>query len=234
MQETWVQSLGQEDPPGKEMATHSRECLENPMDRGAMGLQRTGHDWATNTFALPTLSPSAAHPAPLTRHFRWSCPGLGGHHPHLHCCRASSGPSIPFGPGHICFSKLFPLAAWPTLLWPNFLVWHSKPFISWPGFLFSSFPPSPIKHPNKSCLPLLSEASCRRLGRSALRPALPLQEVSRASAGQKAVPLCWPSPHSSCSVLTAADCLFATNTRLSHQSHNSQGQSPHLFDFSNS
>ena len=44
MQETWVQSLGQEDPPGKEMATHSRECLENLMDRGAMGLQRTGHD----------------------------------------------------------------------------------------------------------------------------------------------------------------------------------------------
>ena len=31
--ETWVQSLGGEDPPEKEMATHS--CLENPMDRGA-------------------------------------------------------------------------------------------------------------------------------------------------------------------------------------------------------
>ena len=44
----------------------------------------------------------------------------------------------------------------------------------------------------------------------------PLREVSRASAGQKALPLCWPSPRSSCSVLTAAHCLFATNTRLSH------------------
>ena len=33
MQETWVRSLGWEDPMEKEMATHS--CLENPLDRGA-------------------------------------------------------------------------------------------------------------------------------------------------------------------------------------------------------
>ena len=33
MQETWVQSLGWEDPLEKEMAAHS--CLENPMDHGA-------------------------------------------------------------------------------------------------------------------------------------------------------------------------------------------------------
>ena len=46
MQETWVQSLGQEDPLEKELATHSStlawngtpleySCLENSMDRGA-------------------------------------------------------------------------------------------------------------------------------------------------------------------------------------------------------
>ena len=36
MWETWVQSLGQEDPLEKEMATHStNSCLEHPMDRGA-------------------------------------------------------------------------------------------------------------------------------------------------------------------------------------------------------
>ena len=35
MQETWVQSLGQEDPLEKRMATHQYSCLENPMDRGA-------------------------------------------------------------------------------------------------------------------------------------------------------------------------------------------------------
>jgi len=33
MQETWVQSLGWEDPLEEGMATHS--CLENPTDRGA-------------------------------------------------------------------------------------------------------------------------------------------------------------------------------------------------------
>ena len=37
MWETWVRSLGREDPLEKGMATHSRQysCLENPVDRGA-------------------------------------------------------------------------------------------------------------------------------------------------------------------------------------------------------
>ena len=35
MREMWVQSLGREDPPEKEMATHSSILLENPMDREA-------------------------------------------------------------------------------------------------------------------------------------------------------------------------------------------------------
>ena len=36
MRETWVQSLGWEDPLEKGMATHSQKsCLGNPMDRGA-------------------------------------------------------------------------------------------------------------------------------------------------------------------------------------------------------
>ena len=35
MQETWVQSLGQDNPLQKGMATHSSILLENPMDRGA-------------------------------------------------------------------------------------------------------------------------------------------------------------------------------------------------------
>ena len=33
--ETWLQSLGPEDPLEKEMATHSSSCLENPMEREA-------------------------------------------------------------------------------------------------------------------------------------------------------------------------------------------------------
>ena len=35
MQETWVQSLGREDPLEKEMATHSSILMENSTDRRA-------------------------------------------------------------------------------------------------------------------------------------------------------------------------------------------------------
>ena len=45
MEETWVQSLGWEDPLEKEMATHSSVlCLGNPIDRGAW--QATVHEVA--------------------------------------------------------------------------------------------------------------------------------------------------------------------------------------------
>ena len=47
MQETWVQSLGWEDPLEKEMATYSSIfALENSMDRGAW--QATVHGVAKN------------------------------------------------------------------------------------------------------------------------------------------------------------------------------------------
>ena len=50
MRETWVQSLGQEDPLEEEMATHSSilawriPWTEEPGRLGSMGLQRAGHD----------------------------------------------------------------------------------------------------------------------------------------------------------------------------------------------
>ena len=53
-QETWVQSLGQEDPLEKEMATHSSSLawrlpwMEEPSRLQFMGLQRVGHYWATS------------------------------------------------------------------------------------------------------------------------------------------------------------------------------------------
>ena len=49
IQETQVQSLGQEDHQ-KGMTKYS--CLGNPMDRGVWQGQRAGHDWVTNTFTL--------------------------------------------------------------------------------------------------------------------------------------------------------------------------------------
>ena len=50
MWETWVRSLGREDPLEKEMATHSSSLawkipwMEDPGRLQSMGLQRVGHD----------------------------------------------------------------------------------------------------------------------------------------------------------------------------------------------
>ena len=54
MWETWVWSLGWEDPLEKEMATHSSTFAwkipwtEEPGRLQSMGSQRVGHDWATS------------------------------------------------------------------------------------------------------------------------------------------------------------------------------------------
>ena len=58
MKETWVQSLGQEDPLEKEMASHSNilACripwAEESGGLQSMGLQRVRHDSAAYTFTL--------------------------------------------------------------------------------------------------------------------------------------------------------------------------------------
>ena len=49
MQETQVQSLGQDDPLENEMATHSSILVWKPGGLQSTWLQRVGHDWATNT-----------------------------------------------------------------------------------------------------------------------------------------------------------------------------------------
>ena len=54
MWETWVQSLGREDPLEKEMATHSSTLAwkipwtEEPRRLQSMGSQRARHDWVTS------------------------------------------------------------------------------------------------------------------------------------------------------------------------------------------
>ena len=56
MQETWVRSLGPEDPLEKEMATHSSTLAwriprtEGPGGLRSMQSQRVGHGRVTNTF----------------------------------------------------------------------------------------------------------------------------------------------------------------------------------------
>ena len=64
MWETWVLSLGQEDPLEKEMATHSSThawkilWTKEPGRLQSMGSQTVGHDWATSLllFSSPTLA----------------------------------------------------------------------------------------------------------------------------------------------------------------------------------
>ena len=62
MQETWVRSLGQEDPLEKGMAMHSSILAwDNPMGREAwraiqsMGSQRVREHLATNTFTFKDI-----------------------------------------------------------------------------------------------------------------------------------------------------------------------------------
>ena len=61
MQETWVLSLGWEDPLEEGMATHSSILAWTiPMDKGAwraqsMGSQRVGQDWATKHYEATTV-----------------------------------------------------------------------------------------------------------------------------------------------------------------------------------
>ena len=61
MQETWVQSLGWEDPLEKQMATHSSySCWRIPWTEEPGGLQSTGwqgagRDWASNSPSLLQL-----------------------------------------------------------------------------------------------------------------------------------------------------------------------------------
>ena len=69
MQETWVQSWGQEDPLGKEMAAHSSILAwRPPWTEEPGGLQSTGsqgvrHDEMTNTHTHSFNSPlPALHP----------------------------------------------------------------------------------------------------------------------------------------------------------------------------
>ena len=61
MQETWVRSLGQEDPLEKEMATHSSVLawripgMGQPGGLPSMGSHRVGHDWSDLAAAIIEL-----------------------------------------------------------------------------------------------------------------------------------------------------------------------------------
>ena len=64
MRETWVVSLGWENPLEKEMANHSTilawriPWMEEPGGLESTGSQRVGHDWATSLHFTSNLTPT--------------------------------------------------------------------------------------------------------------------------------------------------------------------------------
>ena len=69
MQETWVRSLGREDPLEKEMAIHSSilawriPWMEKPSRLQSTGSQRVRHDWATSPWPSPGLQGDPPSPS---------------------------------------------------------------------------------------------------------------------------------------------------------------------------
>ena len=92
MRETWVRSLGQEDPLEKEMAIHSSTLawkmpwMEEPGRLQSMGLQRVRHVWATSLHftsrALTTIV--ATQTCPFTHSYN---PTLAQLHQYQDCLR---------------------------------------------------------------------------------------------------------------------------------------------------
>ena len=85
MRETWVQSLGREDPVQKEMATHSSTLAwkipwtEEPDRLPSMGPQRVGHDWVLHFTSYISLTDETLLAGSLSclnspQYLRWHLP----------------------------------------------------------------------------------------------------------------------------------------------------------------
>ena len=99
MQETWVRSLGQEDPLEKEMATHSSifawkiPKTEETGRLQSIGSQRVGHDWAISlSWFVDSFSWQCLFP--YTTLFR-SCIFPGGSEGKASACNVGDLSSIP-------------------------------------------------------------------------------------------------------------------------------------------
>ena len=72
MGETWLRSLGWEDPLEKEMAIHSSILAWRiPMDRGAWQAQSMGHKGSDTTEQLSTPAQRTSHTVMLRSVFTW-------------------------------------------------------------------------------------------------------------------------------------------------------------------
>ena len=120
MRETWVQSLGWEDPLEKGKATHSSILAWRiPCTVQSMGSQRVGHDWATFTHFLKYINFTDLTKImfllffilvdsldPIMMHFKWSDSSCLCHH----SPRLKSTSSI--SESTMSFSKCSEVRAW--------------------------------------------------------------------------------------------------------------------------
>ena len=116
MQETWLWSLGQEDPMEKDMATHSSilawriPWTEEPGGLQSMGSQRVRHDQVTNTHKHLTKIGAAAAAAKLLQ----LCPTL--------CNSRDSSPPVSLVPGILQARTL----EWVAISFSNAWKWKAK------------------------------------------------------------------------------------------------------------
>ena len=102
IRETWVWSLGQEDPLVKEMAAHSSVLAwkipwtEEPGRLQSMGLQRLGYDWATS---LTYLTPCGQTYVLLTTSSPLQAPVNWTHSYHILRWQSQNGHSL-YVPSH--------------------------------------------------------------------------------------------------------------------------------------
>ena len=97
MWETWVWSLGQEDPLEEGMATHSvflrgeSAWTEEPGGLQSLGSQRVGHDWATehciHPFSRGSSRPRVESGSPAMQQILYQLRHQGGLHKDNHCRR---------------------------------------------------------------------------------------------------------------------------------------------------
>ena len=128
MRETWVWSLGREDPLKKEMATHSSihvwkiQWTEKPCMLQSMGSQRVGHNWATNTSVSQWIYPWKTDPV-LGPESRYTM-GRGST---LHLGRLVTTPPPPTWTPPYCFAHISCLEPQtPSFCLPTNSFWSSN------------------------------------------------------------------------------------------------------------
>ena len=145
-QETWVRSLGGEDPLEEEMASHSSILAwkilwtEEPGRLQSMGSQRVGQDWVINTHICIYSPAELSWKSPFwgsPRNSSWSWLSVEGSRwaPSSHCCRWTA-----LTPSLARSSLSAPLSSCPPISPSSVLLWL------WQGWLVTCGPQHLSRH----------------------------------------------------------------------------------------